>query len=185
MQGISREDGKSKFDVIVAPHLSDALTLARWLTGNRTDAEDIVQESCLRAFRAINAFNGGSARAWVLTIVRRTAYSWLSKNRLPGLIAMADLNVGDRALAELGGDGNASSRATPEADLIAKSNAAQLEAAIAALPVQFRETFVLRDVQGLEYREIAEVTGMPLGTVMSRLARARHRLLEAIGTEQK
>ena len=88
-------------------------------------------------------------------------------------------------MAELGGDGNASSRATPEADLIAKSNAAQLEAAIAALPVQFRETFVLRDVQGLEYREIAEVTGMPLGTVMSRLARARHRLLEAIGTEQK
>ena len=80
MQGISRKDGKAKFDVIVAPHLSDALTLARWLTGNRTDAEDIVQESCLRAFRAIDAFNGGSARAWVLTIVRRAAYSWLSQN---------------------------------------------------------------------------------------------------------
>ena len=98
---------------------------------------------------------------------------------------MADLNISDRALAELGGFENASSSATPEADLIARADAAQLEAAIAALPVQFREAFVLRDVQGLEYREIAEVTGTPLGTVMSRLARARRRLLESIGAEQK
>jgi RNA polymerase sigma-70 factor (ECF subfamily) len=138
----------------------------------------------LRAFRAIDTYNGGSARAWVLTIVRRAAYSWLDKNRQPGLVAMANLSVSDLALAELGGDGDTPNKVTPETELIAKMDVARLEAAITSLPVQFREAFVLRDVQGLEYREIAEVTGMPLGTVMSRLARARQRLIDQIGSQQ-
>jgi len=97
---------------------------------------------------------------------------------------MANLSVGDQALAELGGDGDTPNKVTPETELIAKMDVARLEAAITSLPIQFREAFVLRDVQGLEYREIAEVTGMPLGTVMSRLARARQRLIDQIGNQQ-
>ncbi len=178
------EDNKARFDIVVAPHLVDAFAFARWLAGNRTDAEDILQEACLRAFRAIGTFSGGNARAWVLTIVRRTAYSWLSKNRLAVVVAIDDLNPKERAAAEGGGDRDTLNAATPEAELIAKTDSARLEAAIAALPLEFRETFVLRDIQGLEYREIAEVTAVPLGTVMSRLARARRRLIESIGTEQ-
>jgi len=120
-----------------------------------------------------------------LTIVRRTAYSWLEKNRLRAQVAIDDLSLRERALAEGGGDRDALKRATPETELIAKADAARLEAAIAALPLEFRETFVLRDIQGLEYRKIAEVTAKPLGTVMSRLARARRRLIDTIGTEQR
>ena len=167
------EDNKARFYAVVVPHLAEALALARWLASNRADAEDIVQEACLRAFRGIDTFSGGSARAWVLTIVRRTAYSWLSKNRISGFVAVDDLNPRERTRAEHGGDGDTTNRA------------ARLESAIAALPVEFRETFVLRDIQGLDYREIAEVTGTPLGTVMSRLARARRRLVDAVGTEQR
>jgi RNA polymerase sigma factor (sigma-70 family) len=179
------EDNKAKFDAHVVPHLAEALALARWLASNWADAEDIVQEACLRAFRAIDGFSGGSARAWVLTIVRRTAYSWLSKNRPRAVIAVDDLNPREHTRAVHGGEADATNRATPETELIAKSDAARLEAAIAALPVEFRETFVLRDIQGLGYREIAEITGTPLGTVMSRLARARHRLVNAVETEQR
>jgi RNA polymerase sigma factor (sigma-70 family) len=176
------EDNKARFDRIVLPHLEDAFALARWLAGNRTDAEDIFQEACLRAFRAIGSFSGGSARAWLLTIVRRTAYSWLEKNRLQTHVAIDDLSPRERAFAERGSDEDT---ATPETELIAKADAARLEAAIGALPLEFRETFVLRDVQGLDYREIAEVTATPLGTVMSRLARARRRLTHTVGTEQR
>jgi len=182
---VSGEDDRARFDRVVSSHLEDAFAFARWLAGNRTDAEDIFQEACLRAFRGIGSFSGGSARAWLLTIVRRTAYSWLEKNRLRAQVAIDDLSLRERALAEGGGDRDALNRATPETELIAKADAARLEAAIAALPFEFRETFVLRDIQGLEYREIAEVTAMPLGTVMSRLARARHRLIDTIGTEQR
>lgn len=179
------EDSKAKFDIVVAPHLAEAFALARWLAGDRADAEDIFQEACLRAFRGISTFAGGSARAWVLTIVRRTAYSWLGKNRSAAQVAIDDLNPGERAVAERGGDRDGSKTATPEAELIGKADAARLGAAIAALPLEFRETFVLRDIQGLEYREIAEVTAAPLGTVMSRLARARRRLIETIGMERR
>jgi RNA polymerase sigma factor (sigma-70 family) len=178
------EDNKARFDIVVAPHLADAFAFARWLARDGTDAEDIFQEACLRAFRAIGTFSGGNARAWVLTIVRRTAYSWFSKNRSTVLVAIDDLNPGERALAEGGGDRYTLNTATPEAKLIAKADGARLASAIAALPIEFRETFVLRDIQGLEYREIAEITGVPLGTVMSRLARARRRLIESIGAEQ-
>lgn len=181
---MSGEDDRARFDRVVVPHLEDALALARWLAGNRTDAEDILQEACLRAFRAIRSFSGGSARAWLLTIVRRTAYSWLEKTRLRAHIPIDDLNPGERAVAERGADRDPLNTTTPERELIAKADAARLEAAITALPLEFRETFVLRDVQGLDYREIAEVTATPLGTVMSRLARARRRLIDTIGRDQ-
>jgi RNA polymerase sigma factor (sigma-70 family) len=172
-----RGDDNARFANVVMPHLGDAYALARWITANATDAEDVVQEACLRAFRAIGGFAGGSARAWVLTIVRNTAYTWLGKNRPAALVAVDDLEAVEHAQA-IPGDPNAE---TPETALIAQADAARLKSAIGDLPVAFRETLILRDVQGLDYREIAAVTGVPIGTVMSRLARARRRLIATIG----
>jgi RNA polymerase sigma-70 factor, ECF subfamily len=174
------DDENARFASLVLPHLAEAYSLARWLTRNGADAEDVVQDACLRAFRAVGSFAGGSARAWTLTIVRHSAYAWLRKNRPAALVAVEDLEAAESAQANPG-DPNAE---TPETELIAKTEAAQLEAAIAALPAPFRETLVLRDVQGLDYREIAEVTGVPMGTVMSRLARARRRLIATLGRSQ-
>ena len=177
------DDAKARFASVVVPHLVDAFALARWLTGDRADAEDVVQEASLRAFRAIGDYSGGNARAWVLTIVRHTAYSWLGKHRRPLLVAVDDLEAVERAQALPGRNAAEAAGATPETELLAKADAARLEAAIAALPPPFRETLVLRDVQGLDYREIAQVTEVPIGTVMSRLARARRRLIETIGMD--
>lgn len=173
MTGQPGGDDRARFAVVVQPNLDDAFALARWLTGSRTDAEDVVQESCLRAYRAIGTFAGGNARAWVLTIVRHTAYTWLRRNRSASLVMVDDLEAVERAHA----DPSDQEKATPETELIAKANAARLESAIAELPAPFKETLVLRDVQGLDYREIAQITEVPIGTVMSRLARARRRLV--------
>ncbi len=182
---MSAEDDKVRFRDVVMPHLGDAFTLARWISGNRTDAEDILQEACLRAFRGIGGFAGGSPRAWVLTIVRRTAYTWLMKNRSPMLVSVDDLNARERSEVELKDVESNAEVLTPEAELIAKADAEQLKGAISRLPLNFRETLVLRDVQGLDYREIANITGTPIGTVMSRLARARRQLVAAMSTQQQ
>lgn len=178
---VNGDDDKARFTSVVVPHLADAYALARWLTGDRADAEDVVQEASLRAFRAIGGFAGGNARAWVLTIVRHTAYSWLGKNRRPTVVAVGDLEAVEQEQAQRDAEANAT---TPETELIAGADAARLEAAIAALPEPFRETLVLRDIQGLDYREIAQVTEVPVGTVMSRLARARRRLIAALRTDE-
>jgi RNA polymerase sigma factor (sigma-70 family) len=175
---------RGRFDAIVVPHLADALALARWLCGNVVDAEDVVQEASLRAYRAINTYAGGDTRAWVLTIVRNTAYTWLGKNRSSALVSFEGISPAERETMELAHAFDCSSAATPETDLISKVDAARLEAAIAALPMEFREAFVLREVHGLDYRQIADVTAAPLGTVMSRLARARRRLVEDLGVGQ-
>ncbi len=182
---VSGEDEKALFARVVLPHLGDAFALARWLTGDRTDAEDVVQDACLRALRGIGGFSGGNSRAWVLTIVRHTAYTWLGKNRPAALVVTDDLEAVERAAFSRGG-GSAAEAAdeTPEAALIAKADATRLEAAIQKLPPPFRETLVLRDLQGLDYKEIAKVTGVPIGTVMSRLARARQRLIAAIAKDE-
>jgi RNA polymerase sigma-70 factor, ECF subfamily len=169
-------DDKARFSSVVMPHLDAAYSLAQWLTRNRADAEDVVQEACLRAFRAISGFAGGNAKAWVLTIIRHTAYSWLGNNRQEALVAVDDLEAVELAQADPG-DPNAE---TPETTVIALSDTEQLRTAIAALPAPYRDTLVLRDIEGLDYREIAKVTEAPIGTVMSRLARARHRLITAI-----
>ncbi|MGH6822708.1 MAG: sigma-70 family RNA polymerase sigma factor [Methylocella sp.] len=158
------------FAAVVMPHLDDAYALARWLTGNGTDAEDIVQDACLRALRGLDRYSGGSARAWLLAITRNTAFTWLARNRPKALVITEDIENLTPA------DG-----ATPEEALIAKADAAAIERAIAALPPPFMETLVLRDINGLSYRDIAEITGVPLGTVMSRLARARGLLMAALG----
>jgi len=174
---MSEREANARFARIVLPHLDDAYALARWITGNRDDAQDVVQDGCLRAFRAIGGFAEGNARAWVLTIVRHAAYRWLRKNRPAALVLVEDLETVERRqtdFAPLGAD-------TPESALIAKTTTQRLEAAIAALPAPFREVMVLRDLQGLAYREIAAVTEVPVGTVMSRLARARRRLMETAG----
>jgi RNA polymerase sigma-70 factor (ECF subfamily) len=170
---------KALFENLVLPHLSEAFALARWLTGSRAEAEDVVQEACLRAYRAIGSFAGGSSRAWLLAIVRNEAYTALRK-RNGALVSLEDLGLRDRAALERGGGVTIAEVATPEVELLAKAEMDQLERAIAALPLEFREPLILRDIQGLEYREIAQITGMPIGTVMSRLARARRRVASII-----
>jgi RNA polymerase sigma-70 factor (ECF subfamily) len=183
MASLKSEDDQARFASVVVPHLADAYALARWLTGDRADAEDVVQEACLRAFRGIGGFAGVNARAWVLTIVRHAAYTWLGKNRSASLVMVDDLEALEQKQSSPGAAFEQAPQ-TPEAELIAKADARRLEAAIAELPVPFRETLVLRDVQGLDYREISEVTKVPIGTVMSRLARARRRLIERIGADK-
>jgi RNA polymerase sigma factor (sigma-70 family) len=177
--GLIGHDGDARFDDVVMPHLDDAYCLARWLTGNRPDAEDVVQDACIRAFRGIGTFSDGNARAWVLTIVRHAAYRWLGKNRPAVLVFVEDL---ESVTPTRAGEPDVE---TPEAAIIAKTEATRLEAAIAALPVIPRETLVLRELQGLAYREIAEVTGVPIGTVMSRLARARGQLIATMSVQSR
>src|SRR5262249_54465085 len=145
------------------------------------DAEDVVQEACLRAFRGIGGFAGVNARAWVLTIVRHAAYTWLGKNRSAALVMVDDLEAVEQKQASAGAFEQEPQ--TPEAALIGKADARPAEGAIAQRRVRCGETLVLRDGQGLDYRESAEVTKVPMGTVMSRLARARRRLMERIGTD--
>ena len=177
---MDREDNKARFAKVVMPHLDDAYGLARWVTGNRADAEDVVQEACLRAFRGIEGFAGGSGRAWVLAIVRNAAYDWLRKNRSPVVVHVDDLDAIERM--QLADDAT-SAGSNPEAELIACAHEGKLRAAVASLPEVFRDTLVLRDMQGLDYREIATITGVPIGTVMSRLARARGRVIAMLGAD--
>jgi RNA polymerase sigma-70 factor (ECF subfamily) len=169
-------DDNALFRAVVVPYIDEAYRLARWLTGNGTDAEDVVQDASLRAFRAIRDYAGGNPRAWLLSIVRNTAYSWLRKNRPATIVSVDDLEAVELEHAKP----DERRDDTPEALLIAKVDAEQLRAAINKLPAPFRETLVLRDIEGLDYREIAEATEVPIGTVMSRLARARRRLLETL-----
>jgi RNA polymerase sigma factor (sigma-70 family) len=174
MNTISASDDHARFRRVVLPHLDDAYELARWLAGSRVDAEDVVQDAFLHAFRGISRFSNGNARAWVLTIVRHAAYDWMRTNRPAALVVVEDLE------AVAGAQWSERDVETPETALIAQADAALLDAAVAALPAPLRETLVLRELQGLAYREIAAVTGVPIGTVMSRLWRARDRLVAIV-----
>lgn len=171
---VADERQRQRFAKVVEPHLDDALSLARWLTGNLTDGEDVVQEACIRALNAIDGFRDGSPRAWLLTIVRREAYSWLRHNRPKTLIVTDDNTVFEAAQLA---NGAPNLSPTPEAAVIAKADGDSLNVAIAALPLVFREIFVLREIDGLSYREIATVVAVPIGTVMSRLSRARRDMI--------
>ena len=168
---IRSETDVSRFRRVVLPHLDDAYALARWLTGSATDAHDVVQEASIRALRGIGTFANGDPRAWLRRIVRNTAYDWLRKNRRPALVFVDRLEDVERAQPI---DRDAT---TPETALIKQEDDRQLVTAISTLPTLFRETLLLRDVQGLAYRDIANHTGVPIGTVMSRLSRARHQLV--------
>jgi RNA polymerase sigma factor (sigma-70 family) len=173
----TRDRAHIRFAEVVVPHLGDAYRLARWIVGNRHDAEDVVQDACLRAFRAISDQSIGNARAWLLAIVRNAAFTRLAGERRRRGLDETAASSDPAALVP-------ADPATPEAALISKTEAARLEAAIARLPDPYRETLVLRDINDLAYRDIAAITGVPIGTVMSRLARARALLLTAIGKDK-
>jgi RNA polymerase sigma-70 factor (ECF subfamily) len=174
MAGVAVQHDRARFAEVVLPHLAQAHRLARWITGSATDADDVVQEASLRAFRAIGSFGGANARAWVLTIVRNTASTWLTKNRA-GPVALAGDMPASVPEAEADPD-------TPEAVLLRQADAEAVRRAVAALPEPFREVIVLREMDELDYREIARVIDAPIGTVMSRLSRARRMLVDALGS---
>lgn len=165
-----------KFEAIALPHLNAAYNLARWLLRNEHDAQDVVQDAYLRAFRFFDAFQGGEARPWLLAIVRNACYTWLQKNRrAQELFEYDDERDGDT-------EHPAFSRAedNPEVLLFHKLERKRLNEAIEALPTAFREVLILRELEDLSYADIAQVAAIPIGTVMSRLARARALLRTAL-----
>ena len=163
---LSEQSKAGRFEELVLPHLAAAYNLARWLVRNEHDAEDLVQEAYLRAFKSFGGYYGGNSRAWLLTIVRNTCYTGLQKNRVLHVTESLDDN-----LDELGLD-----FADPEMLLLQSVDAQIVRQALTELPVEFREVVVLREMEGFSYKEIADVVDLPLGTVMSRLARGRKRL---------
>jgi RNA polymerase sigma-70 factor (ECF subfamily) len=162
---------RSRFEEVFLPHLSAAYNFARWLTRNEYDAQDVVQESYLRALDSFKTFeHGRDARAWLLTIVRNTCYTWMRRNRAP-------------QQAELAAE-PAATTPDPEAALLELADAETVRRALAELPVEYREVMVLREMEGLSYKEIAPALGIPLGTVMSRLSRARKELYRRLQKER-
>ena len=162
-----------QFEKAILPHLDAAYNLARWLTGNDTDAQDVVQEASLRALKFFSGFRGDNARAWLLTIVRRTCYTWLGRNR--SYVPLTDFEENEIDIEDT---------AVNADTLINRSSDAQLvRAALEKLPVEFREIIVWREMEGFSYKEISDAAGIPIGTVMSRLARARKHLQQLLINE--
>jgi len=172
---VDERDRTKQFEQRVLPHLDAAYNLARWLTGNEYDAQDVAQEACLRAFKFFGSLRGENTRAWLLTIVRNTFYNWLRKNRPPEIAG------------ELGDEAMAVEDISVNADILnlRLADAETVRHAIAELPVEFREMIVLREMEGFGYKEIAELSDVPIGTVMSRLARARKQLQRRLAGEFK
>ena len=158
------------FEDAVLPHLRAAYNLARWLTRNETDAEDVVQEAYLRAFKHFGSFRGGDGRPWLLAIVRNTCYTWMQHNRSPELTIPLDDESYEIESEDL----------NPEALLLQSADTQMVRQALEELPVEFREILVLRELEGLSYKQIADVADIPMGTVMSRLARGRKRLQQVL-----
>jgi RNA polymerase sigma factor (sigma-70 family) len=165
-----QEDNHTRFSRLVLPHLDEAYALAYRMTGSRADADDALQEASLRAFRAVGNVEASSARAWVMTIMRNTAHTWIRKNRPTVVFTVDNLEEIEVAQADPG---------EPDSETMVIA-IADMETAIAALPITFRETIILRDLYGMSYREISERTKVPIGTVMSRLARARSRFPKSL-----
>ncbi len=157
------------------PHLDAAFNLARWLTGNTADAEDVVQDAYLRAFRYLDAFRGDNFRVWLLTIVRNSFLDWLKDNR-------SGRNLFQPAPADLE---STDPNPTPEAMLLDRVDGETLSILMARLPAEYREVLILREIEDLSYKDIAAVTGLPAGTVMSRLSRARLALRKAWTENEK
>ena len=157
-------EDRVRFEQLVLPHVDAAFNLARWLLRGRADAEDVAQEALLRACRYFPGFHGGDPRAWVLQIVRNTCYTWLEKNR-PTELAV-----------EFNEKFHQQNHATPERLAISGDDRERLTRALEALPPRFREVLILRELEGCSYKEIAAITSIPIGTVMSSLARARRQL---------
>ena len=161
------------FESTVLPHLDAAYNLARWLAGNDHDAQDVAQEASLRAFKFFGKFRGDNARAWLLTIVRNTFYTWLRKNRPPE--NTVEINDETLSVEDVLANAEAVNPQFADADAVRR--------AIAELPVEFREVVILREMEGFSYKEIAELAEVPIGTVMSRLARARKMLQKSLARE--
>ena len=159
------------FEEVVVPHLDAAFNYARWLTKNDADAEDVVQDATIRALRYFSSLRNDDARAWLLTIVRNTWYGRLGQKSAPQRAGVYDEMTDERRDERLG----------PEALVLQQQAVEQVQLALESLPVDFREVVVLRELEGLSYKEIAAVVGVPVGTVMSRLSRARERLLTLLG----
>jgi RNA polymerase sigma factor (sigma-70 family) len=160
-----------RFEEMVSPHLDAAFNYARWLTKNEADAEDVVQEASVRALRFLSSLRGSDARAWLLTIVRNTWYGRFSGRDDPARTTVFNDMSHDRADSTL----------DPEAQMMQRQTIDRVRGAIEQLPAEFREVIVLREIEGLSYKEIAAVIGIPIGTVMSRLARGRDRLAVLLG----
>ncbi len=158
---------QTRFEAMVNPHIGAAYNYARWITRNHQDSEDVVQEACLRAFKFFDRFRGEAVRPWLFAIVRNTAYTWLKKNRSLELPVLID------ELPEV-----SSETSNPESLLMQQVDRDLLKQGIENLPLEYREAIVLRELEGLSYKEIATIANIPVGTVMSRLARARARLQE-------
>ena len=161
-----------RFEEIALPHLPAAYNLARWLVRNDQDAEDVVQEAYLRAFKFFSGYRGGESRTWLLTIVRNTCYSWLQRNRSRELTESID-DAPEDVTADF---------ANPELRLMQNTDAQMVRAALTELPLEFREVMVMRELEELSYKEIAAIAELPIGTVMSRLARGRKRLHSLLAT---
>ena len=172
---MQRENKLASFEKAVLPHLDAAYNLARWLTRNDADAEDVVQEAYLRAFKFFAGFHGKDGRAWLLGIVRNTSYTWMQRNRSPAL----NMPLDDEPYEVKSNDLN------PEALLLQKVDAQMLRQAVEELPVEFREVLVLRELDEMSYKQIAVVADLPIGTVMSRLARARKRLQQILESHRQ
>ncbi|MDX6574398.1 MAG: hypothetical protein QOE96_351 [Blastocatellia bacterium] len=169
---MQRQPKLFSFETAVLPHLDAAYNLARWLTRNDADAEDVVQEAYLRAFRFFAGFHGEDGRAWLLGIVRNTTYTWMQRNRSPELNMPLDDELVEVKSNDLG----------PEALLLQKADARILRQALEELPLEFREVLVLRELEEMSYKQIAVMADLPIGTVMSRLARARKRLQQILAS---
>lgn len=160
-----KHDELTAFNQAVLPHLDAAYNLARWLTRNDQDAQDVVQEASLRAFKYWKGFSGRDCRSWLLAIVRNTFYSWIrQRSAQPELTETGEIDDVDDSVPN------------PENLLLRKASRDMLKAALDDLPAEFREAIVLREMEGMSYKEIADIASVPIGTVMSRLARARKRL---------
>jgi RNA polymerase sigma-70 factor (ECF subfamily) len=162
---------RERFEQTVLPHLDAAYNLARWLTRNDQDAQDVTQEACLRAFRFFDGYQGGNMRSWLLTIVRNTCYTWLHQNRPPDTREVFDEEIHSPEF---------SGSADPEMQALAGADKETLRRALEELPHIFREALVLREIEGMSYKEIADIASVSLGTVMSRLARGRTRLRQSL-----
>lgn len=168
-----------RFGQVVLPHLHAAYNLARWLCRNDHDAEDIVQEASLRAFRFFDGFHGENARAWFLTIVRNATYTWLQQNRGDEQNAPFDDEL-HSAQESASVTVLSQPDSNPEAILARDDDRGLVNRALEMLPAEFREVLILRELEDLSYKEISSVAGVPMGTVMSRLARARRLLGECL-----
>jgi RNA polymerase sigma-70 factor (ECF subfamily) len=170
-KALPHDDRRRRFELLALPHLDAAYNLARWLARNPSDAEDVVQDAYLRAFRYFDTFQGGNFRVWLLTIVRNAFVNWVKENRSGRMVFLPDTPVADTAETEETMWG--SRPRDPEALLLESIDSQTLSRLMEQLPAEYREVLLLREVEDLAYKEIATVTGVPIGTVTSRLARAR------------